>query len=380
MIYLDNSATTRPYEEVIDAYVKVATHYFGNPSSVHALGSEAERLLYQSREVISKLLSIHPSEIIFTSGGTEGNNIAIKGTALKYKNRGKHIITTAVEHASIQEGLKQLEKHGFEVTFLPVNKAGAVAVQQVKDAIRPDTILVTMIHVNNEVGTIQPIQEIGELLKQYPKILFHVDDVQGMGKVPLSIVDSGIDLLTISGHKFHSVKGTGMLYVRQGVKLEPLFTGGSQENQLRAGTENVPGIVAMTKALRMTLENQQEKMEHLTKLRNHLTGFLNRFPEFVINTPLEGASPHIVNFSIPGLKPEVVVHALEDYKIYVSTKSACSSKQTSASRILLEMGMPNSVAKYAIRVSLSTQSTLEEIQAFCSAIETIIKQNKVIKR
>ncbi|WP_456277989.1 cysteine desulfurase family protein [Bacillus sp. AK128] len=380
MIYLDNSATTKPYPEVIEAYVKVATEYFGNPSSVNALGSEAERLLFQARENISKLLSVQPSEIVFTSGGTEGNNVAIKGVALKYKNRGKHIITTSIEHASIQEGLKQLEQHGFEVTYLPVNENGAITIEQVKDAIRKDTILVTLIHVNNEVGSIQPISDIGELLKDYPKILFHVDHVQGIGKIPLNISTIGIDLLTVSGHKFHSVKGTGFLYVRKGIKLEPLFTGGSQENQLRAGTENVPGIVAITKALRMTLDRQQEKVQHLGKLKQHIIDFLSELDEVIINTPIEGSAPHIVNFSVPGIKPEVMVHALEEFSIFVSTKSACSSKQTSASRILLEMGKPNKVAKHAIRVSLSSENTMEDIHTFCKAIEEILKKNIVIKR
>lgn len=380
MIYLDNSATTKPYPEVVDAYIKVATDYFGNPSSVNALGSEAERLLLQSRENISKLLSVHPSEVIFTSGGTEGNNMAIKGAALKYKNRGKHIISTTIEHASVQEALKQLEMHGYDVTYLPVNEQGAITAQQVKDAIRKDTILVTVIHVNNEVGTIQPVQEIGELLSEYPKILFHVDDVQGIGKVPLTIAKSHIDLLTVSGHKFHSVKGTGFLYVRKGLKLEPLFTGGSQENQLRAGTENVPGIVAMTKALRMSLEHQEDKLTRLTGYKKKLITFLNELDEIQVNTPLEGSAPHIVNFSIPGIKPEVMVHALEEHQIYVSTKSACSSKQTSASRILLEMGKPNKIAKHAIRVSLSSQNTEEEINVFCKVIEEIVTENIVIKR
>jgi cysteine desulfurase len=380
LIYLDNSATTKPYPEVIDAYIKVASQYFGNPSSVNALGSEAERLLYQSREIIGKLLSIHPSEIVFTSGGTEGNNIAVKGTAIKYRNRGKHIITTTVEHASIHEGLKQLEGHGYEVTYLPVDETGAITVQQVEEAIRKDTILVTIIHVNNEVGTVQPISGIGEILKKYPQTLFHVDHVQGIGKVPLDIAKSNIDLLTVSGHKFHSVKGTGLLYVRKGVQLAPLFTGGAQENQLRAGTENVPGIVAMTKALRMTLENQEEKLRNVEELKNLLHRFLNELDEVVINTPRQGSAPHIINFSVPGTKPEAIVHALENYKIYVSTKSACSSKQTSASRILVEMGKPINIAKTAIRVSLSAQNTKEEVQSFCKAIKEIVQQKIVIKR
>ncbi|MFD1739323.1 cysteine desulfurase family protein [Bacillus salitolerans] len=380
MIYLDNSATTKPYKEVLDVFTKVASHYFGNPSSVNALGSEAEKLLNQSREVISKLLNIHPSEIVFTSGGTEGNNIAVKGTALKYRSRGKHIITTTVEHASIYEGYKQLEQLGFEITFLPVNERGRISIDQVQRAIRKDTILVSVIHVNNEVGSIQPITEIGEMLKKYPHVLFHVDHVQGIGKVPLDFKRSNVDLCTVSGHKFHSVKGTGFLYVRKGIKLEPLFTGGSQENSLRAGTENVSGIVAMTKALRMTMDHQQNKIAHLTHLKNLLFQFVEKTEQTVLNTPKEWSAPHIINFSIPGAKPEVIVHALEEHQIYVSTKSACSSKQTSASRILLEMGKDERVAESAIRISFSAETTIEEVKKCMAVIEDILQQNKVIMR
>lgn len=380
MIYLDNSATTRPYPEVIESFTKVASQYFGNPSSVHALGSEAERLIMQARENIASLMSVHPSEIIFTSGGTEGNNIAVKGTALKYRKRGNHIITTTIEHASIHEGFKQLEAHGFEVTYLPVNEEGLVTADQVKEAIRKDTLLVSIIHVNNEVGSIQPVKEIGEMLSHYPQILFHVDYVQGVSKVPLSIKDSKIDMLTASGHKFHGIKGTGFLYVRKGLILEPLFTGGSQESQLRAGTENVPGIVAMAKALRMSLENVDEKITQLEKIKQQLMRFLSKMEEVVINTPMEHSAPHIVNFSVPGTKPEALVHALEDYNIYVSTKSACSSKDATASRILIEMGKEEKVTKSAIRVSMSAHTTEQEIQAFCKAIKEIVTQKIVIKR
>jgi cysteine desulfurase len=380
LIYLDNSATTKPYPEVVEAFTKVASHYFGNPSSVHALGSEAERLIVQSRENIANLLSVHPSEIVFTSGGTEGNNIAIKGTALKYKKRGKHIITTSIEHASIHEGVKQLENHGFEVTYLPVNDKGLVTARQVEEAIRKDTLLVSIIHVNNEVGSIQPVSEIGLLLSKYPQILFHVDHVQGVGKVPLDIKESKIDMLTVSGHKFHGVKGTGFLYVRKGLILEPLFTGGSQESQLRAGTENVPGIVAMTKALRMTLENQQSKLTHLEKLKQYLFNDVSQIDEITINTPQEDSAPHIFNMSVPGTKPEALVHALEEYDIYVSTKSACSSKDVAASRILIEMGKPDKIAKSALRVSMSSETTMEEIEAFCKAMKEIVTKKIVIMR
>jgi cysteine desulfurase len=380
MIYFDNSATTRPYPEVLEVFTKVASQYFGNPSSVNALGSQAENLLNQSREVISKLLNIYSSEIVFTSGGTEGNNIAIKGTALKYRARGKHIVTTSVEHASVYEGYKQLEELGFKVTILPVDSEGRITVQQVEKAIRKDTILVSVIHVNNEVGTVQPIREIGHMLENHPHILFHVDHVQGIGKVPLDLKGSKIDLCTFSGHKFHSVKGTGFLYVRKGVRLEPLFTGGSQENSLRAGTENVSGIVAMTKALRMSLDNVNDKINYLKGLKDSFVQELGNVEKIIINTPLENVAPHIINFSIPGAKPEVIVHALESHEIYVSTKSACSSKQVSASRILVEMGKQPKVAESAIRVSLSAENTTEEIKTFCNVLKTILNQNKVIMR
>ncbi|KAA0549089.1 cysteine desulfurase [Bacillus sp. BGMRC 2118] len=380
MIYLDNSATTRPFPEVIESFTKVASQYFGNPSSIHALGSDAERLIMKARENIATLLSVHPNEIIFTSGGTEGNNIAVKGTALKYRNRGKHIITTSIEHASIHEGFKQLEANGYDITYLPVNEDGHITVEQVSEVIRKDTILVSVIHVNNEVGSIQPVMEIGSMLKSHPRVLYHVDYVQGIGKVPLSIYDANIDILTASGHKFHGIKGTGFLYVRNGLILEPLFTGGSQESQLRAGTENVPGIVAMARALRMTLENADQKIAELEKLKNQLMNNLSQMPEVVMNTPKYSSAPHIVNFSVPGVKPEALVHALEEYEIYVSTKSACSSRDASASRILIEMKKDEMVTKSAIRVSMSTLTTKEEIDTFSQALTEIITKKIVIKR
>ncbi len=380
MIYLDNSATTQPYPEVIEAFTKVATHYFGNPSSIHSLGSEAERLIYQSREIIGGLLSVKPSEVLFTSGGTEGNNLAIKGTALRYRSRGKHIITTSIEHASIQGTLNQLKTFGYEITYLPVNELGVITPDQVKKAIRKDTILVSVIHVNNEVGSIQPILEIGQLLNQYPQILFHVDHVQGIGKVSLHIKKSFIDLLTVSGHKFHGLKGTGFIYVKEGVQLDPLFTGGPQENERRAGTENVAGIVSMTKALRMTLDNSVQKIQHIDKMKNYILNFIKTSSFAVLNTPEVGSAPHIINFSIPGAKPEVIVHALENYNIFVSTKSACSSKQFSPSRILLEMGKTERIAASAIRVSMCDLNTMAEIEFFCKVLREIKEQNMVIMR
>ncbi|MEH7462169.1 cysteine desulfurase family protein [Bacillus thuringiensis] len=380
MIYFDNSATTKPYPEALQSYVTVAGKYFGNPSSIHSLGGESERLLTQSRTIAAQLLRAKPSEIVFTSGGTEGNNLAIKGIAMRNRSRGKHMITTNIEHASVFEAYKQLENLGFDVTYLPVNENGVISVEDVKRALRDDTILVSMIHVNNETGAIQPVDEVGKLLANYPKVRFHVDHVQGIGKVPLDLYESHIDLCTISGHKFHSVKGTGLLYVRDGVRLDPVLSGGGQELRYRSGTENLPGIVAMIKALRMTLEKQSENMGHLRELKEELIRMFKDMNDVTINTPKEQTAPHILNVSFVGLKPEIVVHALEERDVYVSTKSACSSRANEVSHVLLAMGLPHAVAESAIRISLTAENTMEEVKQFEGIIkETLPKLYEVMR-
>ncbi|MFX3660643.1 MAG: cysteine desulfurase family protein [Ectobacillus sp.] len=379
MIYFDNSATTKPYPEALQSYMTVAQNYFGNPSSIHALGGEAERLLTQSRSVAAQLFGVKPTEIIFTSGGTEGNNLAIKGTAIKHRSRGRHVITTTVEHASVSEAFKQLERLGFEVTYLPVNKDGVVEIERVKEALREETILLSMIHVNNETGAIQPIEEIGRMLKAYPKVVFHVDHVQGVGKVPLNFKNACVDLCTISGHKFHGVKGTGILYIREGVALDPILSGGQQESSYRSGTENLPGIVAMTKALRITMEKRSENVQRMKQIKQQLLSFFQSMPEAAVNTPAVSA-PHILNISFIGLKPEVVVHALEEKGVYVSTKSACSSKIKDVSHVLLEMGLGQKRAESAIRISLSGENTMEEAMQFQKIVQqTLPKLYEVMR-
>lgn len=380
MIYLDNSATTKPLPEVMDSFVKVSKEYFGNPSSLHGIGGQAEKLLSQARSQVTQLLSVKQKEIYFTSGGTEGNNLAIKGIAFAYKDRGKHLITTTIEHASVRESFKQLESMGFEVTEIPVDSNGRVHVVDIEKAIRPDTILVSVMHVNNEVGTIQPIDEIGQLLKRYPKVLFHVDHVQGIGKVPLDLNESHVDLCTISAHKFHGLKGNGLLFVRDGVMIHPLFTGGSQEGKVRSGTENVAGVVCMSKALRLILDKLQTELEQLRKVSNELRKGLEKIDGIVINTPEKFAAPHILNFSVPHVKSEVFVHALEEKDIFVSTTSACSSKQKTISNTLVAMGIPEERAGSAIRVSLSYYNTLDEVKKVLSAVEqTVEGLRKVMK-
>lgn len=380
MIYLDNSATTKPFPEVMDSFVAVATNYFGNPSSLHELGRKAERLLMQAREQVATLLSVKPNEIIFTSGGTEANNLAIKGVAFQYQKRGKHIITTAIEHPSVIEPCRQLEELGFEVTYLPVNAHGLVEVETLKQALRDDTILVSIMHVNNEVGAIQPIEQIGKLLQRYPKAMFHVDHVQGVTKVPLDMKNAHVDLCTMSAHKFHSLRGAGILYVRNGVRLSPLLAGGGQEWQIRSGTENVAAIVAMAKALRLSMEAYERHSERLWELKERWFEALHNIDGIKIHTPVKYSAPHIIHFSLDGLKSEVFVHELAKQQIFVSTTSACSSKKRAPSKTLLAMGVEPKRAESSIRISLSWENTLEEIPVVVRAMKEAIQKLQGVER
>ncbi|WP_226680410.1 cysteine desulfurase family protein [Sutcliffiella horikoshii] len=378
MIYLDNSATTKPYKEVLDSFLKVSTDYFGNPSSLHSLGGEAEMLLNRSRETIATLLHVHHKEVIFTSGGTESNNLAIKGCALSKRNIGKHIITTAIEHPSVTNAIKDLEQEGFEVTVLPVNKEGRITKKQVEEALRKETVLVSIIHVNNETGAIQPVEEIGEFLLNYPNVSFHVDHIQGIGKVPLKM--NVIDLCSLSAHKFHGLKGNGILIAKNGVKLHPILSGGDQEWTLRSGTENVAGIVAMTKALRMTLEKSGNYLPNISALKLYLLDELEKISGVFIHTSRSYSAPHIVNFSVPGIKAEVLVHALGTKNIYVSTTSACSSKRKAPSKTLMAMGVTRAQAESAIRVSMTYSTTKEEIRLFIQELIQAITTIKEVTR
>ncbi|QCJ43742.1 cysteine desulfurase [Bacillus sp. S3] len=374
MIYLDNSATTKPFKEVLDSFVTVSSEYFGNPSSLHSLGGQAEKLLSQAREQLAKLIKVKPAEIYFTSGGTESNNIAIKGAARLNRNKGRHIITSSVEHASVRAAMEELEQEGFEITYLPVDENGRVGVDDVEKAIRKDTILISIMQVNNEVGSVQPITEIGEILKNYSQILFHVDTVQGIGKVPLSLKNSNVGLCSLSAHKFHGLKGTGALFIREGARLAPLFSGGNQERKMRSGTENVAGAVAMAKALRMTMDKSEAGLERMKKIQSMLRTELNEIDGVKIHTPVIHSAPHIVNFSLIGMRSEVFIHALEQQGVFVSTTSACSSKRKSPSKTLLAMGVPESLAESAIRVSLSFENTEDETKTAVSVIKKTANQ------
>lgn len=379
MIYLDNSATTRPDPAVVESFQKSSEKFFANPSSLHQLGGTAEKLLHTARQQAASILQTDPGEILFTSGGTEGNNIAIKGIAFEHQERGKHIITSAVEHPSVEETVFSLEKFGFEITVLPVSEEGVVSVSDVEEAIREDTILVSIMHVNNETGAIQPVEAIGEVLKKYPKLFFHVDAVQSIGKVPLDIKGAGIDLCTFSGHKIHGLKGTGLLYVNKQTALFPLFHGGGQERGLRSGTENVAGAVSFVKALRLIGENYKQKYHLLVKMHDFLWEEMEKIDGVIINSPKEGA-PHILNVSVPGIKPEVIIHMLGEQGIYISTKSACSSKEKDESKILAACGLPREIAISGLRISLSYHNTMEEMEKTVKALKEAVHQfNEVLR-
>ncbi|EHH4740001.1 cysteine desulfurase [Listeria monocytogenes] len=379
MIYFDNSATTKPNAAVLETYTKVASNYFANPSSLHRFGAKSKELLDASRKQIAAMVSALPEEIIFTSGGTEGNNLAIKGLVYSYQNRGKHIVTSSIEHPSVRMVMEELEQEGFTVTYLPVDKNGVIKMEALKAALTDETILVSIMGVNNEVGSIQPLHEIGEMLKLLEHTFFHVDFVQGIGKIPLALNENAIDLLTFSGHKFHALRGTGILFKRKNVHLHSEILGGGQEMGYRSGTENLAGNVALAKALRLTLENEPRK-EALIEIRDYLLTEIAQMSDMTVHTKQSVSAPHIVCFSAKGHRGEILVHALEKEDIYISTTSACSSKQKLASSTLKAMGVTDEEATGAVRVSLSYENRLSEAKIFIQKLQEIIENlNKVVK-
>ncbi|WP_314584543.1 cysteine desulfurase family protein [Paenibacillus terrigena] len=382
MLYFDHCASTPPYDEVVQTLSEVMRMQYSNPSSIHQAGLAAEKLVTRSREVIAAALKVSPNEILFTSGATESNNIAIQGAALKKKSRGNHIITTGIEHSSVYECCRLMQRQGFDVTYLPVDASGCIRLEDLRAAITEQTILVSIMHVNNEMGSIQPITEIGKLLSDYPRIIFHVDGVQGLGKLPVQLKEWGVDLYSISAHKVRGPKGVGLLYCREGVQLQSLYAGGEQERGLRPGTLNVPGIVAMAKAIRMTIERQPEAVEKMLQLRNQLIQVVDSIPELVLNSgrDTERAAPHIVHFSYPGMKPEVIIHMLEESDIMASTQSACSSKDLKPSRVLLAMGCNEARAAGGIRISLAAEQSEQDIATLEAALRIIVTKLKPLER
>lgn len=385
MLYFDHCASTPPREDVIRTVAEVMASIYANPSSLHRGGSEARSLLDRAREQAARLFGTRPAEWRFTSGGTESNNLAILGAARRYRNRGRHLIVSSIEHPSVAEPFRALEREGYRVTVLPVSETGHVDPADVEAALTDETILVSVMHVNNEVGSVQPIEAIGRLLRGRPRTLFHVDGVQSVGKLPVHIREWGIDLFAVSAHKFGGPRGAGWLYVREGLELEPIIRGGGQEDGLRAGTENVPAIVGAARALRLAVESQPERRERMLRLRRRLIRGIAAMPELLLSGPAEDdperpMAPHIVHFCFPGMKPEVIVHALEEQGIYVSTKSACSSKDDKPSAVLLAMGRSADCAAGGIRISLGDEHDEASIDALLESLETVVRRLKPLGR
>ncbi|MGU7920558.1 cysteine desulfurase family protein [Streptococcus suis] len=380
MIYFDNAATTQVYPEVLKTYTEVATKIWGNPSSLHSLGSQATRILEASRKQIAELLGKDSKEIFFTSGGTEGDNWVIKGVAFERAHLGKHIIVSAIEHPAVKESALWLKTQGFEVDLAPVNAQGFVDVSALESLIRPDTTLVSIMAVNNEIGAIQPIQEISQLLADKPTISFHVDAVQAIGKVPTErYLTERVDFASFSGHKFHSVRGVGFVYVKSGKKIAPLLTGGGQESDKRSTTENVAGIAATAKALRLTLDKATDSQKRLAAMKQILVDELGKYDDVTVFSGLEDFAPSIVTFGIKNIRGEVIVHAFEDHQIYISTTSACSSKAGKPAGTLIAMGVPQKLAQTAVRISLDDDNDMGQIEQFLTIFKQIYQNTQKVR-
>ena len=367
-VYLDNSATTRVFPEVAELMVKIMCEDYGNPSSLHMKGVEAEKYLLYAKETFAKLLKVNTKEIYFTSGGTESDNLALIGCAFANMRRGKHIITTQIEHPAVQKTCAYLESVGFRVTYLPVDRTGCVPLQALQQSICKDTILVSIMHTNNEIGSLQPISEAGALIKRMnPQTLFHVDAVQGFGKAKIYPKRMGIDLLSASSHKIHGPKGVGLLYVGEKVKIQPIIYGGGQQMNLRSGTDNVPGVAGMARAAELLYAHLDEDITHLYELKKYFLEKVSRIEGVRINGLLpehpdgEGTAPHIVSVSVPGVRSEVLLHTLEEKKIYVSAGSACSSHKPQPSATLRAIGVDKDSLESTIRFSFSVHTTREEL-------------------
>lgn len=373
MIYFDNSATTQVNPEALDTYIKVTKDIWGNPSSLHKFGDRSHQLLEASRNQIAKLLGVNSTEIYFTASGSESDNWAIKGTALAKKAFGKHIITSSVEHAAVSHSIRMLENEGFDVTVLPVDSNSLVDPKDLANSIRSDTILVSIMGVNNEIGAIQPIEEISKILEKYPNITFHVDNVQALGKAIWSrVFTSRVDLMSLSAHKFHAPRGVGILYKKHGKMLVPLIDGGGQEGGLRSGTENLPAIAATAKAMRLYLANEKDYVARENQIKEKIINYLSHKPGIHIFSPInDNFVSSILCFALEGIRGETLVHTLEKYDIYISTTSACSSRSSLESSTLQAMRIDNNIAESAVRLSFDDTNTLEEAKQFIEIFDGI---------
>lgn len=375
-IYLDNSATTRAYDEVIDLMSKVYREDYGNPSSKHQKGVESESYVKEAKEIIAKSLKASAKEILFTSGGTESDNTALIGCAMAGKRRGNHIITTKIEHPAILETTGFLQKQGFEITYLNVDKDGIVDLDQLKNALTHETIIVSVMHTNNEIGAVEPLEEIGKIIKSFDKdILFHVDAVQGYGKFNIVPKKANIDLMSVSGHKIHGPKGIGFLYIKEGTKILPYILGGGQQGGMRSGTENVPSIAGIGQAVKMIYENLEADRERMYALKDKLIEGVTKIDGVKINGKTgDQSAPHIISISVKNVRAEVLLHALEEKGIYVSSGSACASNKNTVSDTLRAIGLEKEFLDSTIRISLSVFNTSDEIEYTIAALTEIIPE------
>lgn len=371
-IYLDYSATTPIDKEVLATYDKVSLEYIGNPNSLHRLGMESKKLMDASVKQVAELLKIKENEVIFTSGATESNNLAIFGVANRYTTRGKHIITTKLEHSSVLECMNYLETKGYEIDYINIKENGLIDIDDLKKKLRKDTILVSICLVNSEVGFKEDIETISKIVKENRTTLFHVDATQAIGKIPVSL--DNVDLLSFSTHKFYGPKGVGVLVKKSNVEIDPIIHGGKSQTNYRSGTPALPLIVATSKALRLALTDIDKKYDYVKELNTILREELSKIDGVIINSN-ENSIPHILNISIPGIKPETMLHALEEENIFISTKTACS-KDNSDSLTLTSIGLPHEICGYSLRISLSYKTTKEEIHRFVEILDKKVKELK----
>ncbi len=373
-VYFDNSASTKVADSVIEVMIKTMREDYGNPSAKHMMGVAAEKYVKEATRMIAKTLKVEEKEILFTSGGTESNNIALIGGALANQRRGKHIISTAIEHPAVYEPLGKLVELGFEVTILPVDSAGHICLEELKNAIREDTIIVSTMYVNNEVGAVEPVEEIAKIVhEKNPDCLYHVDAIQGYGKYKIQPKKQGIDLMSVSGHKLHGPKGVGFLYIQKDAKVNPILFGGGQQRGMRSGTINVPGIAGMGEAARLAYEHFDEKIEKMIAIKDYLMDQLEKMEGIHLNS-FRGtqSAPHILSVSVQGVRAEVLLHALEDREIYVSSGSACSSNHPGISGTLKGIGLEDEFLDSTVRISLCSENTLEEADYFLETLKELL--------
>lgn len=372
--YLDNSSTTRISDSVLEKMIQVYRIDYGNPSAMHSKGFDAEKYIKEAKDIIAGSLKVSPKEIFFTSGGTESNNLAVIGSAMANKRLGNKILTTPIEHPSVGNAVNFLKEQGFEVEYIPVDEQGLVDLKVLEELMMPETILVSVMHVNNEIGSVQPVEEIGKIIKKInPSVVFHVDAIQSFGKFQIRPKKAGIDLLSVSGHKIHGPKGVGFLYIKEKTKINPLILGGGQQDGMRSGTENVPGVAGLGQAVKESYENFNEKIDRLYGLRTYFTEEIKKIDGCYVNGPSgREVAPQIVSVSIEGVRAEVLLHSLEEKNIFVSAGSACSSHKRSPSATLSAIGIRKDLLESTVRFSFNLETSKEELDYTLAAIKELL--------